>query len=353
VVLGRSTVLAEQLAGTPHESALQKLRAAADRCGRIVRTFLAMARRSAPERSAVDINALVADALEITGYGLRTAGIDLVLDLDPALPRTSADGDQLVQVVINLLINAQHALAALPEGSPRRVRIATAHDDAAQKLLLTVADTGVGVPEAVRRRIFEPFFTTKSVGEGTGMGLSVSRGIVEAHGGTLDLLPGDGAGAAFRVSLPIEPVAPVRARRDPRREPGATQGRILIVDDEREVAELLEECLRPIGAGIRIANDGNTALAEIEAGWFDAVLCDLRMPGIDGFETRRRAASLRPGQEGRFLFLTGDILAGDTSRRAAEIGRPVIEKPFDPAEVRAAVEALLPADGAAETIETR
>lgn len=352
VVLGRSTVLAEQLAGTPHESALQKLRSAADRCGRIVRTFLAMARRSAPERSAVDINALVNDALEITGYGLRTAGIELVLDLDTGLPRTSADGDQLVQVVINLLINAQHALAALPDGAPREVRIETARD-AAGRILLTVRDTGPGVPDAVRRRIFEPFFTTKPVGEGTGMGLSVSRGIVEAHEGALELVSGAGDGAAFRITLPVEPVAPVRTRQAPRPATGGSRGRILIVDDEADVAELIEECLRPLGAAIRVVHGGEAALAEIAAGWFDVVVCDVRMAGMDGFETWRRATAARAGQGERFLFLTGDILAGDTSRRAAEIGRPVIEKPFDPAEIRAAVEAVLAEASASETIETR
>ncbi|HWU96564.1 MAG TPA: response regulator, partial [Sphingomonas sp.] len=94
-------------------------------------------------------------------------------------------------------------------------------------------------------------------------------------------------------------------------------------------------------------------LAEIATGWFDVVLCDVRMAGMDGFETCRRAAAERAGQGERFLFLTGDILAGDTSRRAGEIGRPVIEKPFDPAEIRATVEAMLAEASASETIETR
>ena len=341
VVLGRSAVLAEQLAGTPHENALHKLRAAVDRCGRIVRTFLAIARHSAPERGAVEINALVNDALEITGYGLRTAGIELALDLDPALPLTSADGDQLVQVVINLIVNAQHALAALPPGAPRKLSIVTRHDAAKREIALAVADNGPGVPDEARRRIFEPFFTTKPVGEGTGMGLSVSRGIVEAHGGTLALVnPGEG-GARFVLSIPVEPVAASRPAAKARRKSAPNCGAILIVDDEPDVAELIADSLRPLGHEIATAASGAEALAHIVERAFDAVFCDVRMPGIDGPEVWRRAREARPGQERRFVFVTGDFLAGETRRRLAETGCAVIEKPFEPAQIRAAAEALL------------
>ncbi|MFN3390051.1 MAG: sensor histidine kinase, partial [Allosphingosinicella sp.] len=162
----------------------KKIRNAAERCARIVQTFLAMARQREPERQALDLNELIEAALELTGYGLRAAGVRVVRDLDPSLPRLVGDASQLHQLFANLIVNAQHALEG--HDGPRELRVATEFRDG--EVRAVIGDSGPGIPDAIRDRVFEPFFTTKPVGAGTGLGLSFAYGVAHAHGGELELL---------------------------------------------------------------------------------------------------------------------------------------------------------------------
>ena len=187
IVVAQAVMLERQARDSELAERAFKIRKAADRCARIVQTFLAMARQKRPERAPVDLNAVATAALDLAEYGLRTEGIAVARAFDPALPLIAADSDQLHQIIINLVINAQHALAG--QGGARTVTLTTARGPDPATVILEVADNGPGVPEAVRRRIFEPFFTTKSQGEGTGVGLSFSQGLAEAHGGRLTLMP--------------------------------------------------------------------------------------------------------------------------------------------------------------------
>src|SRR5438067_3009329 len=203
VVMGRARLPADKCEAHPDllQDAL-RIRDAAERCGRIVRTFLNMARSKPARRGAVSLNDAVRSAADMLGYVYRTHDIVLALRLDPRLPEVSADGDQLCQVVLNLLVNAQQALGEAD--GPRRVCAATGVDPAEARVWLRVSDNGPGVAACLRERIFEPFFTTKADGLGTGMGLAVSRSLAREHGGELllDHGPGDG-GAAFRLWLPL------------------------------------------------------------------------------------------------------------------------------------------------------
>src|SRR5207344_2185576 len=182
VVVARAVLLEEQGDSTTQAAAM-KIRTAAERCARIVRTFLAMARQQPPERGAVAVNDVVAAALDMTAYTVRTSGIQVALDLGKDMPPILADPDQLHQVLLNLIVNAQHVLQERP--GPRRVRVTTRFDRAAGTVRIAVSDNGPGIPEHLRARVFEPYFTTKPTGLGTGMGLAVSFGIVDAHGGML------------------------------------------------------------------------------------------------------------------------------------------------------------------------
>jgi PAS domain S-box-containing protein len=184
VVVARAVMLEEQ--GYPaSQAAALKIRTAAERCARIVRTFLAMARQQPPERGPVAINDVVTAALDMTVYTVRTSGIEVALDLAKDIPPILADADQLHQVLLNLIVNAQQLLQDRP--GPRRIRVASRYDPDTRVIHIAVADNGPGIPEHLRARVFEPYFTTKPTGQGTGMGLAVSHGIVEAHGGTLRL----------------------------------------------------------------------------------------------------------------------------------------------------------------------
>jgi len=240
VVVARAVLLEEQGDSATRVAAL-KIRTAAERCARIVRTFLAMARQQRPERGPVAINDVVTAALDMTVYAIRTSSIDVKLDLANDIPLTLADPDQLHQVLLNLIINAQQSLQDHP--APRRIRVSSRFDAIADILRVTVADNGPGIPLHLRARVFEPYFTTKPTGMGTGVGLAVSLGIVEAHGGTLTVdCPIEG-GAVFTIALPVGTVKATGAPDGIHWKPSAAQRTILIVDDEPEIREALTEIL--------------------------------------------------------------------------------------------------------------
>ena len=198
VVIGRAAILEEVLAGTSEERAITKLREAANRCHRIVRTFLAMARDAAPRPGRVHLPDLLAGALEFAAYALREAGISVTTRFDPAVAEIDGDHDQLVQAFVGLIMNARQALAEVD--GPRQLEICTLAEAGA--ITITIADSGPGMSEAVRARAFEPFFTTRAFGEGGGHGLAIARGIFEGHGGSIDIAPPQQAGCTIRVTLP-------------------------------------------------------------------------------------------------------------------------------------------------------
>jgi PAS domain S-box-containing protein len=340
VVVAQTTML-EAIAVDPAvRDRAARIHAAAARCGRIVKTFLAMVRQQPPSRSAVDVNAALRAALELAAYGLRSAGVTVELALDPQLPRIQADGDQLGQVAVNLIVNAQAALADRPE--PRLLRVESFADGAG--IGFAVEDNGPGVPAALAEPIFEPYVTTKPLGAGTGLGLAVCRNILAAHGGTIGLEPGSLGGARFVCRLP-----PGEARAEQHTAPPAAathRPRVLVVDDEPEVGEALAGLLEVAGAVVEVVGDIPAAVARLAqggaAGAVQAVFCDLRMPGGGGGGLYRHTVAVHPALRGRFCFVTGDTVAGPSAIAALDPERPppILEKPFGAAEVAAALAAL-------------
>ena len=205
VVVGQSVLMQDTAPDEKTAQRARKIQLAADRCARIVKTFLSLARRRPPERREVDLNETVLAAVELVTYSLRTDEIDLTLDLADGSPHLWADADQLNQVVTNLVVNAQQALQAFP--APRRISVTTRFDQDAGTIRLMVADNGPGVPDDIRSRIFDPFFTTKPAGLGTGVGLSLVHNIVYGHGGTIMLKETPGGGATFAAELPVRAAA--------------------------------------------------------------------------------------------------------------------------------------------------
>ena len=191
-------LLEEGLANEEQTESVRLIRKEAARAGRVIRDLLVFARKSGPSHGPVDLNEVVEQALRLRLYGLRASGVEVELDLDHELPLIEGDGAKLQQVVLNLVVNAEHALLGAPE---RRLRLRTCHREGS--IVLEVADTGEGMEPEIARRIFEPFFTTKPEGTGTGLGLSVSYGIVQAHGGDVSVDSAPGVGTTFRVVLPL------------------------------------------------------------------------------------------------------------------------------------------------------
>lgn len=345
VVVGQSLMLEEEAQGTGFAQRSAKIRRAAERCAKIVQTFLAMARQKPPQRAHVDINSVVQSALDLTDYGLRTAGVAVTTSLAPELPPLQADADQLHQVIVNLLINAQQALQDVDHA--RQLTVATQPGLLPGTVEIEVADNGPGIPVELRRRIFEPFFTTKPQGVGTGFGLSFSLGVIEAHGGTLELID-RGPGAAFLLTLPTATAPTVSHAPDEALTLPIGQGQALVVDDEPEIAEMLAELLERQGYSVQTAGSGAEAKVHLGQRDFDIILSDLRMPDVDGPALYAWIERERPALCRRIGFVTGDTLGPSAVRFLTQSGCPYMEKPFTPQAVRAFVGRLRAASVKAE-----
>lgn len=346
IVMGRAALLAEKMSGDPRAVDAQRIHEAAERCGRIVRTFLNMARSRPANRSEVALNDLATAAVDMLAYVLRSHGIAVELDLLPGLPPVKADGDQIGQIVLNLIVNAQQALGARDHG--RRLTVSTGLAPMTDgdrrrtpRVWLRVRDNGPGISAELRERIFEPFFTTKSEGVGTGLGLAVSRSIARDHGGELTLQD-DGGGACFCLQLPVsgEPEAS-ETEPAPLAATDEREARLLVVDDEPEIAELIGEMLGGAGYEVMTAESGAVALAMLAEARFDAIVSDLHMPDIDGAQLWREVKAQHPALARRMLFVTGDTLSPIARQFLSEARCDSLNKPFSKQELLARITALL------------
>jgi len=297
-----------------------------------VRNFLALARQHPPERRRVRPNQIVREAVELLAYPLRVDNVEVRLELADDLPTLWADPHQLHQVVVNLITNAHHAMHG--GASPRRLTICTRFTAGDARVSLAVGDTGPGIPPEILGRIFEPFFTTKPMGQGTGLGLPLCLGIVEGHGGTLRVASKVGEGAVFTIELPVV-AAPEGEAKEPAVEARALPpgSRILVVDDEPDVAGVLTDLLKAQHEQVETAADGRAALERIAQADYDLILCDVRMPGMDGPDLYRTLGSTHPELLSRFVFLTGDTLNPESREFVQHTGAPCLGKPFDFDEV--------------------
>ena len=327
ILMGRAALLEAKATDPAVREDATRIKAAADRCGRIVRAFLAMARKKPVQRHTAQLNTVVQSALDLLGYNLRTADIQVRVELARDLPNIEMDADQIGQVAVNFLVNAQQALAE--QTGLREIVVSTSRDE--NYLIFRVADNGPGVPAELRERIFDPFFTTKPEGSGTGVGLSVSRAIAREHGGDL-LLENPSNGSSFVLCLPlIEMPAPITAAPETIAEPHP--GCVLIIDDEAELAAVLSDILMSAGYNTAIAGSGEEALQWLEHNACDLIFCDMRMPGMDGPALWRQLQQRFPALSQRLAFVTGDTFSASVEPFLHETGRPWLEKPFTPESV--------------------
>jgi CheY-like chemotaxis protein len=254
-----------------------------------------------------------------------------------------ADPHQLQQVLLNLVINAEQAMLSAHGHGTLVVR--TWHDSANDRVVLEVNDDGPGIPEEARTKIFDPFFTTKEVGKGTGLGLTVAYAIVEEHGGKIWVgPPSGGGGASFFVALPTGDPGAVRAPQPPPEElakdlPGGAP--VLLVEDEPALAQAVADGLADAGFAVDRAGDGEEALARVAARTYELVVCDLKMPRVDGMQFYRTIAAARPELARRVIFVTGDVVGAEAERFLEETGCRWLAKPFRLADLlRAAREVL-------------
>ncbi len=313
----------------------RRIREAAERCSRTVRTFLAMARSRAPSRIAVVLNDTIRSAVELVSHSLQSSGVAVRLELDAALPAVTGDPDQLHHVVSNLVVNAEHALRETK--APRTLTISTRADAEALQVVLAVADNGPGVPDEISGRVFEPFFTTKAGASGTGIGLALCRDIVTSHGGSIELSANDPSGAVFTVRLPIRDVREERPAATTGDGMGQQTGMVLVVDDDEEVALTLADVLRMRGHEVDTVFGGGDGIEQARRKPYDMIISDVRMPQVDGPSLYRALKKDIRDLDRRMVFMTGDTLGTDLAALLKGTDIPVIEKPLDPLAVAALV----------------
>jgi len=349
-VLGYSQLLLRMDLPEEVRRGLDKIESEAERCRRIVQNLLIFARRNKPQKRPVDLNTVLESVLELKAYQFKVDNVRIERDLENDLPCVMADDSQLQQVFMNIIHNAQQAMQG--RGSPGVITLRTRYR--AGLITVSITDAGPGIAPENLTRIFDPFFTTKEVGQGTGLGLSICYGIIQEHRGRIWAESLLGKGSTFCLEIPVHPEekiipgtlsAPVTAPRG-REEgafpsPGADSGRILVVDDETSIVDILCDVLRMDGHQIETAINGRLALHKLQSQPFDVVISDLRMPGMSGQELFRRLREIDSGLVSRIIFTTGDVASQDTQSFLQESGSPYLQKPFDLNEVRRLVQTIL------------
>jgi signal transduction histidine kinase len=306
-----------------------------ERAARIVRNLLTFARKRQTTRAMVDVNQVVRETLALRAYEQRVTNVKVIDALAAGLPQVFADGHQIQQVLLNLVINAEQAM--LTANGRGILVMRTWHDVRDECVILEINDDGPGVPEDLQPKIFDPFFTTKEVGKGTGLGLTVAYAIVQEHGGRIRL-ESRPTGASFYVELPVtgsklSPTPVTRARSDAaaaaaRPVPTVAGASILIVEDEAALAAAVTEALTDAGYSVERAADGEEAIARVREQAFDLVICDLKMPRLDGQSFYRMLAESVPRLAKRVIFVTGDVAETDAEAFLEESGCRWFAKPF-------------------------
>ncbi len=342
-ILSWAERLAERNVDDKTRQGLEVILAESERAARIVRNLLTFARKRQTTRAMVDLNQVVRETLALRAYEQKVNNIQVVEALAHGLPDVFADGHQIKQVLLNLLINAEQAcLGANGRGT---IVVRTSHDAERGSAVLEVNDDGPGIAEERQGRVFDPFFTTKEVGQGTGLGLTVAYAIVNEHSGRIWLkstpvsgpkgpaeAPGAKAGTSFFVELPVSgqhlnaPAA--RAAQQPISLEAFKGLRVLVVEDEPALAVAVSEALEDAGFTVDRAGDGEEGLTRLTEANYDLIVCDLKMPRIDGMQFYRAMAAATPALARRVIFVTGDVAGTDAERFLEETACRWLSKPF-------------------------
>jgi signal transduction histidine kinase len=324
----------------PH---LEMIAKSAHRCHKIVQNLLGFARQHAPERKLIEISKTIEVVLEIMAYDLRTSNIEVVRDFQKDLPPILGDSHQLQQVFVNILGNARQAMQGFrPDGT---ITIRVREDRG--KVAIEFEDDGPGISAANLSRIFDPFFTTKPVGKGTGLGLSLSYGIIQEHQGRINVTSAPGHGAVFRIELPV-------TRSESNQVPGGDESAsselrtsaargtsILLVDDEEWILVLGKKLLQADGHSVQTASSGEEAVAAMRRQKFDGIVCDWKMPGMNGIQFYEHLLATNSAMAKRVLFMSGDVINDNFQEFLRRNSRRCISKPFPVSEFQDAVVGLV------------
>ena len=339
-ILSNLSFAAERAIDQESRLALREALEGAGRVRDIVRDLKTLSRMESEEDlKPVDVRNAVDAALKLSFDDVRhRARVQRHFN---EVPRVLGNETRLVQVMLNLVTNAAQSIApGSPDDNQITVEVKLAETDGEVEVVVT--DTGVGISEDHLPKVFEPFFTTKPAGEGTGLGLSICHRLIHAMGGRIQVTSEEGNGSRFSVFLTIaagrlDADAPMS---DP--APGTSRRlRLLVVDDEvlvaRAVRRVFDKEFR-----VDVALDGQAALEKLRRADYDVVLCDVMMPGISGLDVYRQVRAENEPLARRFVFATGGLFSQELSDNVKRLSNMIVEKPFDPAELRRVILAAVP-----------
>ena len=343
-IMGFSQILIDMPGDTRIEAVKDKLRKIYHeslRTSKIVQNLLTFARTRKTEREYRSVNDLLEHTLELKEYSLKSNNIEVVRAFEPDLPKTMIDIYQIQQVFINILNNAEDAMTA--RGGSGRIEIKTGR--VRGRIRMSFTDNGPGIPVQIIHKVFDPFFTTKDVGKGTGLGLSITHGIVTEHGGDIEITSPEEGGTRVTVELPIveqeqwtEIQEAMENGDQQKKMPG---GKVLIVDDEKNIREALADILTRKGFQVEIARDGQEALEHLERVKFSMLLTDVKMPTLSGIDLYDAVQRKHPYLKDKTIILTGDVFSQSIREFLDKTGCPYILKPFAIKDLMAIINRLL------------
>jgi CheY-like chemotaxis protein len=313
----------------------------ARRSARIVQNLLEFSRPAAPQKKPLDVNSLIERTVQLHEHSLRRNNIAVDFHPLPGLPGVVGDANQLMQVFLNLITNAEHAIREVRESG--RLQIRLVRDSS--RIAATFQDDGVGIqPDAVPR-LFDPFYTTKRPGGGTGLGLSICMAIIREHGGTIEAESLPAGGSAFTVYLPLsgEPVPGTVAKNADSTStqaisptsPALKDRAVLVLDDEESIRLLLEEGLSAHGMRVDCAASPEEALTFVGQRSYDAVLCDLNLVAgspASGQSAAARILAASGEHKPAVIYMTGDFV--ESGEGEPSLGEPRrLQKPFRVSDV--------------------
>jgi DNA-binding response OmpR family regulator len=342
IILGNAELL-PALTDEDDRRAVRQIIDAAQRGRRVVQSLVTFARHGQVESDWHSPRDLVERVLDLKRSAFRTGELALEVEYDPAMPMLLCDGPQIQQALLNIVINAEQALAGrhspqvvihvytanAPVENPSilpDLQRASGSPQGERMVVIDIADNGPGLPAHVVDRLFEPFVTTRPVGQGTGMGLAIAFAVVAQHGGVLRVASTPARGTTFRMVLPVErkpegqiqPLAPV----------AKAPGRVLVIDDEPAIVDLVTRLLARNGYTVLGVQRGRMAFDELQRQFYDTILCDIRMPDMDGIAFHRQLQELQLERRPRLVIMTGDTSNARTEDFLRHYDLAVLRKPF-------------------------
>lgn len=349
-VLVYSEILLDASIGANELKLINTINRSAMGAKHIVESLLRFSRQEKLHKSLVNLNEVLNNVVHILYYRMSSSSISLKTEFDMALPMTFADEKQIEQVFLNIINNACDAFEEKgEEGNEIVIRSHFTDLD----IFFEISNNGPEIPKDKLEKIFDPFYTSKEVGKGTGLGLSLCYGIVQEHGGEISVSSGEGS-TVFTIRIPVTAARENDSRRPPvpkeadkvRVEKGAAdqdKKRILIIDDEEDQVDVMQHILQDKYDTVGV-HSGKEAIEWLKADVYDLIVCDVKMPGIDGAGVYDWVVENRPAMAGKMLFSTGDTLGPKAEKIISRIGDHYIIKPYNADEFLGKVEEILRQD---------